>query len=425
MNNSNEYDYLRGDSNPHGPNRSGSFRPFAESMNMLQRVSFDNFKHAVEGNLAVNVHMLLPKIKPIAERFNDEEVQYYYYMALAALCPEECIVAYYNRPDDKYWLSFWTCVALHKVRDLNNAGQVMNGLRHLDERMPEDNLIVLEALTSLIDGDKDTEMFAQSIKRLYSPLLAPVAEVVLSVLNDDGTLPALYKYKFYLDNFLSYAVEMKKRRDEVKRLRDEEERRLQQEEEERRRKEEDAIRQQEQEDARRLKEEEERRRRETEAEAERLRLEAEEMYNKGLDCYNRNDYSSAVEFFRKSAMLGNSNAQNYLGSCYYNGMGVAVEYSEAAEWHRKSAEQGNEVAQFNLGYCYEEGKGVEKNYDEAVKWYTMSAEKEYAYALYKLGECYETGKGIAKDIEMAIEMYEKAAEKNLALAKEKLNRLRH
>ena len=51
-------------------------------------------------------------------------------------------------------------------------------------------------------------------------------------------------------------------------------------------------------------------------------------------------------------MQGNADAQNSLGDCYYNGIGVEQDYAEAVKWYRKSAEQGHLVAQDNLGFCY-------------------------------------------------------------------------
>ncbi len=58
-------------------------------------------------------------------------------------------------------------------------------------------------------------------------------------------------------------------------------------------------------------------------------------------------------------------------------------------WYRKAAEQGHAAAQNNLGECYAEGVGVEKDPAQAVVWYRKAAEQGFEpakEALRKLGE---------------------------------------
>ena len=61
------------------------------SMGTVQRVQFNNFKRAVEGNCVENVKKYLPQIEVIAEKFQEEELQFLYHLALAALYPQECV----------------------------------------------------------------------------------------------------------------------------------------------------------------------------------------------------------------------------------------------------------------------------------------------------------------------------------------------
>ena len=48
-------------------------------------------------------------------------------------------------------------------------------------------------------------------------------------------------------------------------------------------------------------------------------------------------------------------------------MGVIQDFEEAVRMYRMAAEQGDADAQNNLGACYQEGVGVEQNFVEAVK----------------------------------------------------------
>jgi TPR repeat protein len=45
---------------------------------------------------------------------------------------------------------------------------------------------------------------------------------------------------------------------------------------------------------------------------------------------------------------GHADAQNNLGTCYYNGQGVPQDYAQAAGWYRKAADQGFALAQRKL-----------------------------------------------------------------------------
>ena len=85
------------------------------------------------------------------------------------------------------------------------------------------------------------------------------------------------------------------------------------------------------------------------------------------------DDKLAVEYLRRAAGQGYSNAQLDLGWMYTQGKGVEQDYAEAYKWYRKSADQGNVVAQTNIGNMYELGRGVSQDFAEAFKWYKKSS----------------------------------------------------
>lgn len=185
-------------------------------------------------------------------------------------------------------------------------------------------------------------------------------------------------------------------------------------------------------------------------------LSAVEMFEKGKDAYQRNDFTEAVEWYRKAAEKGDSKAQcnlgqmfekgegvpqdysealkwyqkaveqddsrgqNNLGAMYQNGLGVSQDYSEAVKLYRKAADQGFDVAQSNLGWMYENGLGVSQDYSTAVEWYRKSAEQGYAAAQNNLGAMYQNGTGIKQNYSEALKWYRKAAEQENALAQNNL-----
>ncbi|MEZ3424601.1 MAG: sel1 repeat family protein, partial [Lachnospiraceae bacterium] len=128
------------------------------------------------------------------------------------------------------------------------------------------------------------------------------------------------------------------------------------------------------------------------------------------DCYyNGNgveqNYEEAVKWYKKAAEQGNSYAQYSLGACYYNGYGTEKDYEKAVKWFRTAAEQDNSEAQCNLGDCYYYGDGIEQNYEEAVKWFRIAAEQGNSEAQYKLGFCYYNGYGTEKDYKEAVKWF--------------------
>ena len=71
----------------------------------------------------------------------------------------------------------------------------------------------------------------------------------------------------------------------------------------------------------------------------------------------------------QAAEQGNADAQFNLGVMYNNGQGVRQDYTQAVQWYRKAAEQGDAKAQYNLGAMYANGLGVRQNYKIAKEWF--------------------------------------------------------
>ena len=122
------------------------------------------------------------------------------------------------------------------------------------------------------------------------------------------------------------------------------------------------------------------------------------------------DYTRAVELFRKAAEQGNGYAMRLLGDCYRSGCGVEKDCAQAVEWYRKAAELGDKDACCWLGNYYYYGFGVEQDYAQAVEWYRKAAEEGDEYACYRLGTCYLQGRGVKKDLTQAVKCFREAAE---------------
>jgi TPR repeat protein len=76
---------------------------------------------------------------------------------------------------------------------------------------------------------------------------------------------------------------------------------------------------------------------------------------------------------------------------------------------RKSAQLGNVDAQINLSRKLRGGIGIDKNQVEAISWLEKAAEKGSLVALVDLADSYENGDGVGKDYVKALELYSRAA----------------
>ena len=106
---------------------------------------------------------------------------------------------------------------------------------------------------------------------------------------------------------------------------------------------------------------------------------------------------------------------------YVNGYGVEQNYTEAVNLYRKAAARDFVPALHKLGMMYHNGYGVPKNYAEAVKYYKKAAEKNYPPAESSLGDMYFNGEGVQKDEKTALDLWEKAAAKGDLKAKNALS----
>ena len=146
--------------------------------------------------------------------------------------------------------------------------------------------------------------------------------------------------------------------------------------------------------------------------------EAEVPYSMGWMYYNGEnnfpqDYTKAIECYRRAADLGYAPAQYNLGLMYGSGKGVAQDHAEAVKWYRRAAEQGHAEAQYNLGHAYSNGYGVPQNNSEGVKWYRCAADRGLANAQANLGVSYCKGEGVPQDYAEAVKWMRRAAEQGL------------
>jgi len=133
---------------------------------------------------------------------------------------------------------------------------------------------------------------------------------------------------------------------------------------------------------------------------------------------NPRESQKGFDFIRKSAQMGNSEAQYGLGAAYREGEGVERNVEKAFDWTKKSAENGFLDAEFNIAHMLHNGIGTAVDEKAAIEWYTIAADKGHVDAQHNLGNIYgQKKKNILarKYLRMAALNGQAEAQRNLAL----------
>ncbi len=86
----------------------------------------------------------------------------------------------------------------------------------------------------------------------------------------------------------------------------------------------------------------------------------------------KSDYNEAVNWFTKSANIGQGSGMYYLGWMTYHGFGAKQNLAEAMNWYSKAALVNYADAQHTLGQLYMESPAVKQDYVEAYKWLLLA-----------------------------------------------------
>jgi len=120
------------------------------------------------------------------------------------------------------------------------------------------------------------------------------------------------------------------------------------------------------------------------------------------------DEEKAVEFLKRSAALGQPEAQHRLGYIYTYGTEVIeADPALAYDYYIKAAKQGVVDSMVNVGMALANGHGTEADIPEAFRWWKKAANRGSPIATGNVGRCYEAGVGGEVNLEKAMEFYKK------------------
>jgi hypothetical protein len=111
------------------------------------------------------------------------------------------------------------------------------------------------------------------------------------------------------------------------------------------------------------------------------------------------------EYALNKAKSGDVGNMNQVGFYYQYGIGVDVDEDLSMEWYKKSAKLGNTEAMSALGHMYYN----KKNYGEAKTWFEHASLLLYGHADYMLAILYYNGNGVNKDLDKVINYLKEGA----------------
>ena len=124
---------------------------------------------------------------------------------------------------------------------------------------------------------------------------------------------------------------------------------------------------------------------------------AEELNNQSKELIQQGKYKEALPILKKSAAVGNSEAQYNLGYILQSGTAGEKYEKEAIDWYKKSSDNGFNNGHYAMMMAYGIGEGVEQNSEKAFGYALKCANNNDATCIWNVVNCYLTGNGVKAD----------------------------
>ncbi len=145
-----------------------------------------------------------------------------------------------------------------------------------------------------------------------------------------------------------------------------------------------------------------------------------------LAAANAGDFATALALWEPLARAGVARAQNNIGACFAEGLGVAKDRDLALKWLRLAAEAGDPVGERNYAAFHMQGAdGAGADYAIAADYYRRAADQGDAPAADMLSWMLLEGEVMPPDPVAARRWAERAADAGIASSMTRLGMLFH
>ena len=150
----------------------------------IAKIKIDKFTKSVRENDVASIMKQIDGIESLSNKFPQVDLQYKYYLVLAALKPEKCVERFENRRFDNYWCSFWTYIAYLKIGKQAKAEDILFDIPTKYTGYPDDNVNLLATAGAVIKGEKDDAWdFLNAVTGDFTPLLQRFADTLYFIVD--------------------------------------------------------------------------------------------------------------------------------------------------------------------------------------------------------------------------------------------------
>lgn len=209
------------------------------NLTMDGRLRIEKTINIITGNRKDALLSELNGLRQWKQEYDVEDLNQLYYQLFAILSSEQYINELETNGEDSYWSCYWGVVAYHMTGLTSKAEKLLAHLNVWDSLYPEQNKLLLAAVTALMQNDESTAReYYNAIRVGYSKSLEIVVGAVGKLLSMDwdseiASLPA--SSQFYYDTlFKSYCTACRRHAEERRQERIRIQKRKEEEEEQKR-----------------------------------------------------------------------------------------------------------------------------------------------------------------------------------------------
>ena len=173
-------------------------------MSELHRIALSEARSDIQENR--NIDGAIISLKALADTFSDEEVDFFYHMAMAAKKPGEHINQYINRKTDSYWQTYWVYVSYVKMKRYEEAEKLILKLGDYAD-YPITNVIPILKNAGFLIRTSDHKALKTMVRDISGKRISPELGMLNSTLeyvsNNGVTLTSAPYANFYLENFFN------------------------------------------------------------------------------------------------------------------------------------------------------------------------------------------------------------------------------
>lgn len=190
-------------------------------LNPIVKVTINQVISLAKADKTEMLRLSISRLESLSNKYNVEEVKFYYYLILAALEPRKCINDYCNRTVDNYWQAFWTYIAYLNTDKIGEAEEILNNMEIFDNQ-PYGNIALLAATSSLYqywsnmdmaDYLEQAKMFLEQGSMEHSDLLDRFNQVLMLIIESDDDSDQQefqQEFSFYFNHIFNVVLEKKK-----------------------------------------------------------------------------------------------------------------------------------------------------------------------------------------------------------------------